>query len=302
MDDRVSRTRISVHAGRSQSGRAEHGGPRPHRQTRNGCRSLPTWSPISNWAAWRHRWRSIAPRRRASASRPQTIDNTLYDAFGQRQINTLYTQLNQYHVILETDPKFQLDPQKLHDIYIQSSSTSSAPPRRHRIPRVRRQEPEPVRRQSAGNALLTASSTRGFRRPHRRPRRCLRQRSHDNGASSVNSTSALSSSTATANATVLSSQQIHRHLFQRARPRERNFAGIGDASSASGNTGGGGSGGSRRAASAQTPVPLSAFTHIADAKRGALDQPSGTVSGCHRSRSISATVFARAGARCHRTR
>ncbi len=51
---------------------------------------------------------------RATASRfgitPQTIDNTLYDAFGQRQINTLYTQLNQYHVILEAEPKFQLDP------------------------------------------------------------------------------------------------------------------------------------------------------------------------------------------------
>ena len=46
---------------------------------------------------------------RVTASRlgiaPTTIDNTLYDAFGQRQINTLYTQLNQYHVILETDPR-----------------------------------------------------------------------------------------------------------------------------------------------------------------------------------------------------
>ena len=45
---------------------------------------------------------------RATASRlgiaPATIDNTLYDAFGQRQINTMYTQLNQYHVILESEP------------------------------------------------------------------------------------------------------------------------------------------------------------------------------------------------------
>ncbi len=66
---------------------------------------------------------------RATASRfgitPATIDNTLYDAFGQRQINTLYTQLNQYHVILETDPRFQLNPQRLHDIYIQSSGSGS---------------------------------------------------------------------------------------------------------------------------------------------------------------------------------
>ena len=51
---------------------------------------------------------------RVTASRlgiaPTTIDNTLYDAYGQRQINTLYTQLNQYHVILETDPHWQRNP------------------------------------------------------------------------------------------------------------------------------------------------------------------------------------------------
>ena len=48
---------------------------------------------------------------RVTASRlgiaPATIDNTLYDAYGQRQINTVYTQLNQYHVIMETQPKSQ---------------------------------------------------------------------------------------------------------------------------------------------------------------------------------------------------
>jgi multidrug efflux pump len=65
---------------------------------------------------------------RATASRlgiaPTTIDNTLYDAFGQRQINTMYTQLNQYHVILESQPQFQLDPNKLNHIYIQSNSAA----------------------------------------------------------------------------------------------------------------------------------------------------------------------------------
>jgi len=65
---------------------------------------------------------------RATASRlgiaPTTIDNTLYDAFGQRQVNTMYTQLNQYHVILEAEPQFQLDPDKLHHIYIQSNAAS----------------------------------------------------------------------------------------------------------------------------------------------------------------------------------
>jgi multidrug efflux pump len=63
---------------------------------------------------------------RPTASRlgiaPTTIDNTLYDAFGQRQINTMYTQLNQYHVILEAEPQFQLDPNKLNKLYIQANA------------------------------------------------------------------------------------------------------------------------------------------------------------------------------------
>src|SRR6202522_3759370 len=65
---------------------------------------------------------------RATASRlgiaPTTIDNTLYDAFGQRQINTMYTQLNQYHVILEAEPQFQLDPDTLQNLYIQANASS----------------------------------------------------------------------------------------------------------------------------------------------------------------------------------
>ena len=63
---------------------------------------------------------------RATASRlgiaPATIDNTLYDAFGQRQINTMYTQLNQYHVILETEPQFQQNPNTLQNLYIQANA------------------------------------------------------------------------------------------------------------------------------------------------------------------------------------
>ena len=67
---------------------------------------------------------------RATASRmnitPDQIDSTLYDAFGQRQISTLYTQFNQYHVILEASPEFQRDPQKLQGIYLQNSSSQSS--------------------------------------------------------------------------------------------------------------------------------------------------------------------------------
>ncbi len=47
-----------------------------------------------------------------------TIDNTLYDSFGQRQISTMFTEVNQYHVILEVDPKFQQTPADLNNVYI----------------------------------------------------------------------------------------------------------------------------------------------------------------------------------------
>src|ERR1700684_2944555 len=67
---------------------------------------------------------------RSTASRlgiaPSTIDNTLYDSFGQRQINTMYTQVNQYHVVLESEPQFQLDPNKLNHLYIQSNASANA--------------------------------------------------------------------------------------------------------------------------------------------------------------------------------
>ena len=67
---------------------------------------------------------------RVTASRlgiaPYTIDNTLYDAYGQRQISTMYTQLNQYHVILETHPDFQSDPSKLASLYIQANASAGA--------------------------------------------------------------------------------------------------------------------------------------------------------------------------------
>jgi len=52
---------------------------------------------------------------------PQAIDNTLYDAFGQRQVSTIFTQLNQYHVVLEVLPNFAQTPENLNDIYIRPS-------------------------------------------------------------------------------------------------------------------------------------------------------------------------------------
>src|SRR5256884_3573935 len=58
---------------------------------------------------------------------PADIDNTLYDAFGQRQVSTIFTQLNQYHVVLEVDPQFQQDPNSLQNLYVKSSNGTQVP-------------------------------------------------------------------------------------------------------------------------------------------------------------------------------
>jgi len=56
---------------------------------------------------------------------PQDIDNTLYDAFGQRQVSTIFTQLNQYRVILEVLPEYQQDPQSLSKIYVKAGAAAA---------------------------------------------------------------------------------------------------------------------------------------------------------------------------------
>jgi multidrug efflux pump len=58
---------------------------------------------------------------------PQAIDDTLYDAFGQRQVSTIFTQLNQYHVVLEVGPQFQDDPADLTHIYVKSVTGTQVP-------------------------------------------------------------------------------------------------------------------------------------------------------------------------------
>ena len=67
---------------------------------------------------------------RASAARlniePAQIDNTLYDAFGQRQVSTIYNPLNQYHVVMEVAPKYWQSPDMLNQIYISTSGGSAS--------------------------------------------------------------------------------------------------------------------------------------------------------------------------------
>jgi len=68
---------------------------------------------------------------RSTASRlgitPQLIDDTLYDAFGQRQVSIMYTPLNQYHVVMGVAPRFWQNPATLHDIYVRSAGGMQVP-------------------------------------------------------------------------------------------------------------------------------------------------------------------------------
>jgi multidrug efflux pump subunit AcrB len=57
----------------------------------------------------------------------QALDNTLYDAFGQRQVSTMYQNLNQYHVVMEVAPRFQQSPDALNSIYVRSSTNTMVP-------------------------------------------------------------------------------------------------------------------------------------------------------------------------------
>ena len=88
---------------------------------------------------------------RATAARfniaPQLIDNTLYDAFGQRQVSTMYTALNQYHVVMEAAPQFWQDPQFLRQVYVSSPDGQQVP-----LSALASYEPEtaPLDRESPG--------------------------------------------------------------------------------------------------------------------------------------------------------
>jgi multidrug efflux pump len=68
---------------------------------------------------------------RTTASRlgitPQNLDDALYDAYGQRQVSLLFTPLNQYHVVLETQPGFQTRPEDLGNLFLKSTTGGSVP-------------------------------------------------------------------------------------------------------------------------------------------------------------------------------
>jgi multidrug efflux pump len=179
-----------------------------------------------------------------------TIDNTLYDAFGQRQINTMYTPLNQYHVILETDPKFQADPHKLNDIYVQSTTTGTVAATASNT--AGSSSGAGAGSGAATTSLLTTSQASGVSSAAGSSALSSGNTGSVASTTSVNSTSALSqTSTSGTSTTVLSSTST-------GTSASANTSASGTTRSSS--TGGGGS--SSGSTMQATPVPLSAFAHF----------------------------------------
>jgi len=127
--DRRSRVSdaVPIHAGRCGCRRAQPLGADLPRQAERGCGGCPTSASDQANAG---PLLDIAVNRDA-ASRygilPATIDNTLGDAFGQRIVSTMFTSLNQYHVVLEVQPQFQTGPQALSKLYVNSPTGEQVP-------------------------------------------------------------------------------------------------------------------------------------------------------------------------------
>jgi multidrug efflux pump len=198
---------------------------------------------------------------RATASRlgvtPSTIDNTLYDAFGQRQINTMYTQLNQYHVILETDPSFQRDPQKLNDIYVQATTTGTVAATASNT--AGSSSGAGASTGAATSSLLSTSETNGVSSTTASTSALSAgNTAMTSAATSVNSSSALSSSSTSGTSTTeLSGTSTSTGTSSSA---TTSLSGTSRSTSTGSSSSAGGSGSSTSSSSLATPVPLSAFT------------------------------------------
>ena len=88
----------------------------------------PTSTPTSKTAACKPTWRSIALTAAGLGITPQAIDDTLYDAFGQRQVSTMYMPLNQYHVVMEVDAAVLAEPRRAHrHLYVRTTGGKQVP-------------------------------------------------------------------------------------------------------------------------------------------------------------------------------
>ncbi len=127
VEDRVSRTQYQYTLEDANSSELSHWASRMVSQ-------LKTLPQLANVASDQQNdgLQALLVIDRSTASRlgitPAQIDSALYDAYGQRQISTMFTQLNQYHTVLEVDPHFQISPEDLDDIYLPYSTGSPGTP------------------------------------------------------------------------------------------------------------------------------------------------------------------------------
>ena len=195
IDATVSRTQYQFVAGRRRPGRARHAGRRSWSTQLPAAAAARATSPATcRTRAWRPTSTSTATPPARFGITPATVDNALYDAFGQRIVSTIFTQSNQYRVILEADPKLQSSLDSLASIYLPSGrrrpgaalrdrhgrgadrrrcrSTTSASSRRPRSPSTSRRAPRSARRSTAIQQAEQRDRHAGQR--HRPPSRARR--------------------------------------------------------------------------------------------------------------------------------
>ena len=160
---------VPVHAAGRRSRRAARVGAEDPRCAVQPARSSPTSTPTRRTRGCRPRWSSTATPRRGSASPRGMIDTTLNDLFGQRQVSTIYAQLNQYHVVMEAAPEYWQSPDALKTCLRQHAQRRAGA-----AVDVRHATARPTRR--SASTTRASSSRRRSRSTCRRMSRCRRPR------------------------------------------------------------------------------------------------------------------------------
>jgi multidrug efflux pump len=193
---------------------------------------------------------------RATASRmnitADTIDSTLYDAFGQRQISTIYTQSNQYHVILEALPTFQKDPRKLDSLYVQGSATTTG---------ASAAASTSGRNTSAASSVTTLTASSSANSSTTQGTQLSAASSNNSSLTAQGNTVSNASTTASPTGSNLATGNPT-NAFSASTSTGSSSSSNGSSASSSQTSGQASTGGSASTSTLPTPVPLSAFTHF----------------------------------------
>jgi multidrug efflux pump len=126
VDDRVSRTQFQYSLEDADAGELNTWAPRLVEK----LQSLPELRDVASDQQTEGLQTTVTIDRDSAARfgiTPQMIDDTLYDAFGQRLVSTMFTQLNQYHVVLEVEPQFGRNPDSLRALYVRTPTGTQVP-------------------------------------------------------------------------------------------------------------------------------------------------------------------------------